>query len=71
MAVQKIKEGIFSLRANDWGGREVDVLSGLLGNLKVEMIPPVLIKGDGKEEEMKGIDDLAEQIYQKHRSLNL
>ncbi|BBJ29116.1 FprA family A-type flavoprotein [Athalassotoga saccharophila] len=55
----------------DWGGREVDVLSGLLGNLKVEMIPPVLIKGDGREEDLKGIDDLAERISQKHRSINL
>lgn len=55
----------------DWGGREVDVLGELLKNLKVEMIQPVLIKGDGTEEDLKGIDDLAEQIYQKHRSINL
>lgn len=55
----------------DWGGREVEALTGLLGNLKVEMIPPLLIKGDGTEEDLKGIDDLAEQIYQKHRSIGL
>jgi flavorubredoxin len=55
----------------DWGGREVDVLAGLLENLKVEMISPVLIKGDGTEEDLKGIDDLAEQILRKHRSINL
>ncbi len=55
----------------DWGGKEVDVLASLLGNLKVEMIQPVLIKGDGTEEELRGIDELAEKISEKHRSINL
>ena len=52
-----------------WGGRTVEVLSGLIPNLKVEVIPPVLIKGFPKAEDFSALDQLADAIMEKHKGL--
>lgn len=52
-----------------WGGKMVDQLKGLVSNLKVDLIEPVLVKGLPREEDMKKIDELAEIIFEKHKSL--
>ena len=52
-----------------WGGKMVDQLASLIPNLKVEIIPPVLIKGLPKKEDFKRLDELAEQIVEKHKTL--
>lgn len=54
-----------------WGGRTVDLLKGLLTNLKAEIIEPVIIKGFPKEDDFKKIDDLVQNIVMKHKEKNL
>jgi flavorubredoxin len=49
-----------------WGGKMVNQLSSLLGNLKAEIIEPVLVKGYPKDEDFSAIDKLAETIARKH-----
>ena len=50
-----------------WGGRTVDVIKGLLTNLKVELLEPVIIKGLPKEGDYKLLDKLIDQIVEKHQ----
>jgi len=50
-----------------WGGRMVEGLKGMLSNLKVELIEPVIVRGYPREEDLKELDGLAEEIYKRHR----
>jgi flavorubredoxin len=50
-----------------WGGKTVDTLAGMIPNLKVEVVPPVLCKGMPTKEVFKALDDLADAIAQKHK----
>jgi len=50
-----------------WGGKTVETLAGLIPNLKVEIIDPVLCKGVPKAEVFDALDNLATAIAQKHR----
>lgn len=52
-----------------WGGKMVDQLSGLIGNLKVDVIEPVLFKGMPREEDFKKMDELIEKLEEKHKSM--
>lgn len=54
-----------------WGGNAVDTLKGLISNIKVELIEPVYIKGYPKENDFKALDELAEQIYKKHKEIGI
>jgi flavorubredoxin len=54
-----------------WGGKMVDQLAGLLGSLKVEMIPPVIAKGHPKDEDFRALDTLAGQILAKHKEIGI
>ncbi len=54
-----------------WGGRAADIIKSNLANLKAELLDPVFIKGLPKEEDYKKLDELAELIYQKHKSIGL
>ncbi len=54
-----------------WGGRTVDLLKGILTNLKAEIIDPVIIKGFPNEEDYKKMDDLVYEIVRKHKEKNL
>ena len=49
-----------------WGGKAVEILSALIPNLKVEVLSPVLIKGNPKQEDFKALDELADAIREKH-----
>lgn len=51
-----------------WGGKMVETLSGLISNLKVEVLPPVVAKGFPKQEDFAALDNLAEQIFKKHQA---
>jgi flavorubredoxin len=53
-----------------WGGKAVDQIKSLLANVKAEFIEPVLSKGFPKEETYKALDNLAEEIFNKHKSIN-
>lgn len=50
-----------------WGTRAVEQITGLLTNLKVELLEPVYIKGRAHEEELKSLEKLADTIALKHR----
>jgi flavorubredoxin len=49
-----------------WGGKMAETIVGLLPNLKVEIIPPVIVKGYPKPADLAALDQLAEIIYNKH-----
>lgn len=53
-----------------WGGKTVETLAGMIPNLKVEVIDPVLCKGVPTEETFKALDELASAIEQKHKEHN-
>lgn len=50
-----------------WGGKAVEQLNGMLSNLKLEMLDPVLNKGFSKELDLKALDVLADNIARKHK----
>ena len=54
-----------------WGERTVPVISGLIKDLKVEVIEPVTVKGAPTEETYEAIDRLAEAIAQKHKEAGI
>jgi flavorubredoxin len=54
-----------------WGGRTVETLAGLVPNLKVEVLDPVLSKGMMAESDAQALDKLAVAIAQKHKEHNL
>jgi len=54
-----------------WGGKMVEQLTGLLANLKVELIPPVIAKGHPKDEDFQVLDRLADQILAKHKEIGI
>ncbi len=54
-----------------WGGKTVDTLAGMIPNLKVEVLEPVLCKGLPKEKDLKALDQLAATIAQKHAENHL
>jgi flavorubredoxin len=54
-----------------WGGKMLETISGMLTNLKVELLQPVIIKGYPKTEDFKALDRLADDILNKHKELKL
>lgn len=54
-----------------WGGKMVEQLAGLLTNLKIELIPPVVAKGYPKDEDFQALDRLADQILAKHKEIGI
>ncbi len=54
-----------------WGGRMVEQITGLISNLKVEILTPVIAKGHPKDEDFVALDKLADQILAKHKELKI
>ena len=54
-----------------WGSKAVEQLQGMIPNLKVEVLDPVISKGFPKESDFKALDNLAGMIAEKHKSNNL
>ena len=54
-----------------WGGKAVEQLGGLISNLKVEMLEPVLCKGFPREGDFEALDALAAAIAAKHEEHGL
>ena len=50
-----------------WGTKAVETIAGLIPNLKVEIIPPVICKGQPREVDYQALEKLAETIVQKHK----
>ena len=49
-----------------WGGRTVEQLGGMISNLKVDILEPVLCKGFPREADFEALDALAAAITAKH-----
>ena len=54
-----------------WGGKMVEQLTSMLTNLKVEILEPVLAKGDPKESDFDALDKLADEILAKHKEIGI
>ena len=54
-----------------WGGRMLEQIKGMLTNLKIEILEPVIIKGFPGEEALKALDVLADNILKKHKEHNI
>ncbi|MCK4668952.1 FprA family A-type flavoprotein [Candidatus Bathyarchaeota archaeon] len=54
-----------------WGGRMVEQITGMLSNLKVELLEPVVIKGFPREDDFRALDKLADDILNRHKQHNL
>ena len=54
-----------------WAGKLVERIAGMIGNLKVELLPPVMVKGFPKENDFRALDELADAILEKHKSLDI
>jgi flavorubredoxin len=52
-----------------WGGKTVETLKGMLGNLKAEFLDPIEVKGMPGEADLQAVDSLAANILAKHASL--
>lgn len=50
-----------------WGGKTVETLAGMIPNLKVEVLEPVLCKGVPSETDFEALDKLAGAIVEKHK----
>ena len=50
-----------------WGGKAVETLAGMVGNLKVEVLEPVLCKGMPNKDTFAALGQLANTIAQKHK----
>ena len=51
-----------------WGGKTVEILAGMIPNLTVEVIEPVLCKGVPSGTDFEALDRLANAISQKHKN---
>jgi flavorubredoxin len=52
-----------------WGGKTVETLAGMIPNLKVEVLDPVLCKGLPSADDFDALDKLVEAIANRHRDL--
>jgi len=52
-----------------WGGKFIEQLKGMLSNLKVELLEPVVVKGYPREEDFKATERLADEIFNKHMEM--
>lgn len=53
-----------------WGGKVVETLAGMIPNLKVEVLEPILSKGVPLQNEFDALDRLADTIAAKHKESN-
>ncbi|MBI5210230.1 MAG: FprA family A-type flavoprotein [Elusimicrobia bacterium] len=54
-----------------WGHKAVETIAGLVKNLKVELLPPVMIKGAPRADDLKKLDELAEAVASRHRAAGI
>jgi len=54
-----------------WGGKMVEQIAGLIGNLKVEIFEPVIAKGYPKDNDFMALEKLADTILTKHKELGI
>lgn len=50
-----------------WAGKIVEQITGMISNLKVEVLDPVLTKGHPKDADFKAIERMADDILKRHQ----
>ena len=53
-----------------WGSRAKEQIIGMIPNLKVELLEPVIAKGLPKDEDFKALDNLAAEIAEAHKGIS-
>src|SRR4030042_5330713 len=54
-----------------WGGRMLEHIEGMMSNMKVDFIEPVIVKGYPKENDFSMLEKLADEILERHRRLDI
>jgi flavorubredoxin len=54
-----------------WGSKMLEQIKGMLGNLKIELLSPVIIKGHPKQGDFNDLEKLADEIFEKHKAINI
>jgi flavorubredoxin len=54
-----------------WKGSMIDQIVGLIPKLKLELLNPVVVKGKPREDDFSKLDQLIEDIVEKHKHLGL
>lgn len=54
-----------------WGTKIAEQIAGMLSNLKIEIIDPVICKGLPRESDLAAVDSLAAKIAEKHKEAGL
>lgn len=54
-----------------WGSKMVEQLTGMMSNLKVEILEPVLAKGEPRDNDFAALDRLADEILAKHKEVGI
>lgn len=54
-----------------WGEKASEVIKNMTTNFKAELIQPVIAKGYPKEDDLRQIDTLADEILRKHKEIGL
>ena len=57
--------------SHGWSGKMAEQLTGLISNLKVELLEPVIAKGYPKDDDYMALDKLADEILNKHKALKI
>ncbi len=54
-----------------WGSKIVEQLTGMMSNLKAEILEPVLAKGEPRESDFAALEKLADEILAKHKEVGI
>ncbi len=54
-----------------WGSKMLETIKGMLTNLKLELLSPVIVKGYPKSGDLQALESLANEIYEKHKSIGI
>jgi flavorubredoxin len=54
-----------------WGGRMLEILRSQLGNIKAEILEPVMVKGSPRQADFQALQRLADDIEKKHREIGI
>jgi flavorubredoxin len=54
-----------------WGSKMVEQLTGMMSNLKAEILEPVLAKGEPRESDFAALEKLADEILAKHKEVGI
>ena len=57
--------------SSGWTGKMLEQITGLIGNLKVDVIEPVVAKGLPRDADFEALDKLADKIAAKHKEIGL